>query len=97
MNLAAQTVTSGIVGFVSPAIAVETDTTITWTNNDDALHTVTSGKPEGRNSGTEFDSSYLASGEKFQHEFTSTGQYSYYCTLHPWFNGLRDSDYWLYS
>ena len=71
-------------GFV-PSIAIETDTTVTWTNNDDAVHTVTSGKPEGGNS--EFDSSYLASGKKFQRQFTSTGQYSYYCTLHPFMMG----------
>jgi plastocyanin len=74
-------------GFVPPSIAIETDTTVTWTNNDDALHTVTSGKPEGGNSGTEFDSLYLASGKKFQHDFISTGQYSYYCTLHPFMTG----------
>jgi hypothetical protein len=41
----------------------------------------------GGNSGTEFDSSYLPSGKKFQHQFTSTGQYSYYCTLHPFMMG----------
>lgn len=64
-----------------------TDTTVTWTNNDDTLHTVTSANPEAGNSGIEFDSSYLASGKKFQHDFTSTGQYSYYCTLHPFMTG----------
>jgi plastocyanin len=63
-------------GFVPPSIAIETDTTVTWTNNDDTLHTVTSGNPEAGNSGTEFDSSYLASSKKFQHDFTSKGQYT---------------------
>ena len=84
-------------GFAPPSIAVETDTTVTWTNNDDTLHTVTSGKPEGGNSGTEFDSSYLASGKKFQHDFISTGQYSYYCTapsIYDW-NGIRHGNYWV--
>ena len=34
--------------------------TVTWINEDTTLHTVTSGTPDEGNSGSEFDSSYLA-------------------------------------
>jgi plastocyanin len=68
-------------------VNVSTGTTVTWTNDDSTLHTVTSGSPEGGTSGTEFDSSYLAAGKTFQHPFNSTGTFDYYCTLHPFMVG----------
>src|SRR6476659_8446092 len=47
--------------FVPETLTVSKGTTVTWTNGDTTLHTVTSGNPEaGNSSGTEFDSSYLA-------------------------------------
>jgi plastocyanin len=46
--------------FVPQTLTVSTGTTVTWTNGDSTLHTVTSGSPTAGNSGTEFDSSYLA-------------------------------------
>ena len=67
--------------FVPESIAISKGTTVTWTNNDDTLHTVTSGTPEDGNSGTEFDSSYLAPGKTFEHAFDTSGTFDYYCTL----------------
>jgi plastocyanin len=55
---------------------------VTWDNDDDTLHTVTSGSP-GATSGTEFDSGYLAAGSTFQHTFNNAGIFDYWCTLHP--------------
>jgi len=60
--------------------------TVTWTNNDSQPHTVTSGsngKPDGK-----FDSSpnltnLLAAGKTFSHEFSTAGDYPYFCQLHP--------------
>ena len=46
--------------FVPYTLTVSKGTTVSWTNGDSTLHTVTSGSPEAGNSGTEFDSSYLA-------------------------------------
>ena len=68
-------------------LTVSKGTTVTWTNEDSTLHTVTSGSPEAGNSGTEFDSSYLAAGKTFQHQFNTAGTFDYYCTLHPYMKG----------
>jgi plastocyanin len=74
--------------YVPDPINVATGTTVTWTNDDTTLHTVTSGSPEGgAASGSEFDSSYLASSKTFQHTFASAGTFDYYCTLHPFMVG----------
>ena len=48
---------------------------------------MTSGKPNEGNSGTEFDSSDFAAGKTFQHQFSTTGTFDYYCTLHPFMSG----------
>ncbi len=73
--------------FEPVTLTVSTGTTVTWTNGDSTLHTVTSGSAEAGNSGTEFDSSYLAAGKTFQHQFSTAGTFDYYCTLHPFMTG----------
>ena len=74
--------------FVPETLTVSKGTTVSWTNGDSTLHTVTSGNPEaGNSSGTEFDSSYLAAGKTFQHQFNTAGTFDYYCTLHPYMKG----------
>ena len=73
--------------FVPETLTVSKGTTVSWTNGDTTLHTVTSGSPESGNSGTEFDSSYLAAGKTFQHQFNTAGTFDYYCTLHPYMKG----------
>ena len=66
---------------------VKVGDTVTWTNDDDQPHTVTSGNgPDDPNKGKAFDSgpSALATkGKTFQHKFTEAGQYPYFCELHP--------------
>jgi plastocyanin len=73
--------------FVPDTLTVSKGTTVSWTNDDTTLHTVTSGSAESGNSGTEFDSSYLAAGKTFQHQFNTAGTFDYYCTLHPYMKG----------
>jgi plastocyanin len=73
--------------FVPEATTVAKGDTVTWTNEDTVLHTVTSGTPDEGNSGTEFDSSYLAAGKTFEHQFNTAGTFDYYCTLHPYMTG----------
>ncbi|MGA9743673.1 MAG: plastocyanin/azurin family copper-binding protein [Nitrososphaeraceae archaeon] len=73
--------------FVPDTLTVSKGTTVSWTNGDSTLHTVTSGSAEAGNSGTEFDSSYLAAGKTFQHPFNTAGTFDYYCTLHPYMKG----------
>jgi aldose sugar dehydrogenase len=66
---------------------VKVGDTVTWINDDDQPHTVTSGNgPDDPNKGKAFDSgpSELATrGKTFQHKFTQAGQYPYFCELHP--------------
>jgi plastocyanin len=73
--------------FDPPTLKVAKGTTVTWKNADSTLHTVTSGSAEGNESGTAFDSSYLAAGKTFPWTFNTAGTFDYYCTLHPYMKG----------
>jgi plastocyanin len=64
----------------SPAIlTIKTGTTVTWMNQDGAIHQITS------DSGTPvaFNSDSLANGASFQFTFIQPGTYTYHCTIHP--------------
>ena len=63
--------------------SVTKGTTITWTNDDSATHTVTSGVP-GTPSG-KFDQRVEA-GKTFTFTFTDTGTYEFFCSIH---NSMR--------
>ena len=60
---------------------------VTWTNDDTAAHTVTSGDstngPDGK-----FDSSLIAAGKTFSFTFVEAGTYNYFCQVHPWMTGM---------
>ena len=61
----------------SPAtLTVPSGTTVTWTNQDDMVHTVTEA-----NRG--FSSQGLETGDTYAHTFTAPGTYTYFCALHP--------------
>jgi len=70
-----------------PTLTVPAGTAVTWKNADSTLHTVTSGSAESGQSGTVFDSSYMAGGKTFQWTFSTAGTFDYYCTLHPFMKG----------
>jgi len=60
-------------------------TTVAWSNLDNTVHTVTSGKsPEADGI---FDSEVMSPGDVFEFTFTESGSYNYYCTFHPWMAG----------
>jgi len=67
--------------YVSSTISVSLFETITWTNEDDTEHTVTS-----RTSGI-FNSGLFGTSQSFSHQFTIDGTYKYFCQLHPWMTG----------
>jgi plastocyanin len=66
--------------FKPSPVEVAAGTTVTWTNNDDIQHTVTSGTPEGRD-GT-FDMSLAGKGTTFSMTFARPGTYPYFCDRH---------------
>ena len=67
-------------------ITVSIGTTVRWINNDETIHTVTSGTLELGPSGI-FDSSILNADSSFEHTFSSAETVDYYCIVHPWMTG----------
>lgn len=74
----AQTTTITIVNFAfSPAsVTVPAGTTITWTNQDTAPHTVTS------DTGL-WDSGTVNTGGSYSRTFSTPGTFPYHCAIHP--------------
>ena len=72
--------------YIPYSLTVDVMTTVTWTNDDVAAHTVTSGTAA---SGPDdiFDSSLFTSGSEFEYTFEDKGEYQYFCILHPWMSG----------
>lgn len=64
-------------------ISIEKGTSIQWLNEDNAAHTITSGTPRDGPTG-DFDSSVILSGTKFDTVFNQSGEFEYFCMLHPW-------------
>lgn len=62
--------------FSPPSLTVPAGTTVTWTNNDERRHTVTS------TTGA-FGSMGLSNGDTFAQTFTQPGTYQYFCSVHP--------------
>lgn len=64
-------------------INVNAGDSVTWTNSDNDIHSVTSGSDEGPSIGQEFDSGILGEGQSFTHRFENPGTYEYFCSIHP--------------
>lgn len=81
-----------------PTVAtIQVNQTVMWVNQDTEGHTITSGKPGGReglvqnNMGQPngiFDSGIIKPGKTWSYTFTKAGQYEYFCTIHPWMSGF---------
>ena len=72
--------------YVPSLILTKKGNSVTWVNEDSAFHSVTSGF---YGSPTElFDSGHLDPFESFTFTFDEVGDYDYFCTLHPWMEGL---------
>ena len=74
-------------------VNIQVGDTVTWTNDDDAIHVVVSGAPNNESftdseDGEIFDSGFLKSTETFSHTFLEEGLFGYFCSLHPWMNGF---------
>jgi len=59
---------------------------ITWSNDDTAAHTVTSGSPADGPDGN-FDSGLFMAGGTFSTTLDESGEYPYFCMVHPWMTG----------
>ena len=79
------TVTIQTFGFRPRALEVRAGTRVTWLNQDDIEHTVTSGSPESRDD--RFASVLSAKGTKYSVTFTKAGSYTYFCDRHPFMRG----------
>ena len=66
--------------FTPDKITVTAGTTITWTNKDGAVHTVTS------DTGL-FDSGNISGNGTFSHKFSTPGTYPYHCAVHTTMTG----------
>lgn len=65
--------------FEPAQLTVKVGTTVTWKNRDDIPHTIVSaGK---------FRSKTLDTDDSFSFTFTATGDYTYFCSLHPHMTG----------
>src|SRR5574337_1437759 len=73
---------------LSPSdLDISVNDTVTWKNNDAAVHTVTTGKP-GLGFDGRVDSGVIAQGGTFSYTFDKSGVYEYYCLFHPWMTGF---------
>lgn len=72
--------------FAPDDLTVPVGTTVTWINDEDSLHTVTSGTPASP-SGL-FDSGEIDTGVEFTYTFTDEGTYPFFCARHDFMNGV---------
>ena len=74
-------------GYYDPeVIEIAVGTKVIWENNDNTIHTVTSGNPSEGPDGL-FDSDLISAGDSFEYTFTNPGKIDYYCIVHPWMIG----------
>ena len=68
------------MAFSPGSLSVMAGATVTWTNSDTTIHTVTA--DDGS-----FNSGNIAVGATYSRVFSSAGTFSYHCTLHPEMTG----------
>lgn len=75
--------------YIPAEVSIDVGGEVTWSNDDTAAHTVTSGTPEGGPDG-HFDSSLFMAGNTFSVKFDGyePGDYPYFCMVHPWMTGV---------
>jgi plastocyanin len=83
--------------YVPKQVSISQGNAVTWINNDTEAHTVTSGtgagieslltNKQGKSNGI-FDSGLFGPGKSWIHNFTDAGRYTYFCTIHPWMEGI---------
>jgi|FLOH01.1.fsa_nt_gi predicted secreted protein with PEFG-CTERM motif len=74
-------------GVTTGEITVFPGDSVTWSNADSALHTITSVSQSGDIDGI-FDSGVFTAGKSYTMQFDELGDFYYYCVLHEWMNGV---------
>ena len=67
--------------FTPKEITIKPGTTVVWTNHDETPHTIAT-------SDKSFASKAMDTGDKFEFTFANEGDFSYFCTLHPFMTGI---------
>lgn len=72
--------------YIPSQISINSGQQVIWQNQDSAFHSVTSGvygEPT-----ILFDSGHLDPDQIFTYTFEEPGHFDYFCTLHPWMEGI---------
>ena len=77
----APTVDIAKFAYTPKEITVAPGTKVVWTNHDETPHTVASNDKSFASKGLDTD-------DKFEHVFASEGDFTYYCTVHPFMTGV---------
>jgi len=68
---------------------ITSNSKVTWTNQDIAAHTATSGQSiDSSDSGQVFDTGTIAPGSSGSAMITGSNEIPYHCTFHPWMLGI---------
>jgi len=67
--------------FAPKEVTVAPGTTIAWTNRDETPHTISA-------QDLHFVSKAMDTGDRYEYTFTDEGDFSYFCTLHPFMTGI---------
>lgn len=73
--------------YIPSPLTVTVGTVVQWTNHDVVAHTVASGTPKDGADGIIY-SDLITAGEVFSFKFNKDGVFPYFCTIHPWMEGL---------
>mgnify|MGYP000901317725 CR=1 FL=1 len=74
-------------GVTTGEIIIFSGDSVTWKNADTAFHTITSVTQSGEEDEL-FDSGFFTAGKSYTRQFEDFGDFYYYCSLHPWMNGV---------
>ena len=74
-------------GNTTGEITVFPNDSVTWENADTAFHTITSISASGEIDGI-FDSGFINAGDSYTRQFMELGDFYYFCSIHPWMNGV---------
>jgi plastocyanin len=67
--------------FAPKEITIAPGTKVVWINHDETPHTINA-------SDKTFASKAMDTDDRYEHVFASEGDFSYFCTLHPFMTGI---------